>query len=205
MAGSITHIVLAEQMLQRYEKNAQKKAFILGNLFPDIRYLGDIERTKTHQEGVSFADVLSESNAFTSGMLFHSFVDEKRERIVQETGIYDVLPEKYLVSVALKISEDVAFYAMSEQWPLFMSYLKGVIQDEKQFDIPDIKIKQWHDINRDYFSNPTIAGANIFLKSLGFDEEKLSTVFEYVDALSGDGSITHYTQNIAQKLAAEMR
>jgi hypothetical protein len=80
MAAPIAHIFLAVQILVGpFKVMSHEKEFIIGTSFPDIRYLKVIERAETHFENVTLNDIKKETNSFKAGMLFHSFVDQKRE------------------------------------------------------------------------------------------------------------------------------
>lgn len=47
MAAPITHVALTEKIFNNIFHNYDKKEFIIGTSFPDIRYLGTIDREKT--------------------------------------------------------------------------------------------------------------------------------------------------------------
>lgn len=51
-------------------------AFLRGTVFPDIRYVARMERSRTHLLGVSLNDVRTESDPWRAGMLFHCWLDE---------------------------------------------------------------------------------------------------------------------------------
>ena len=82
------------------------KEFIFGTSFPDIRYLKVVSRTETHFTNVSLQDILQEKNSFKAGMVFHSFVDERREAYVVENHFYKKIPNFKFSSQSLKFAED---------------------------------------------------------------------------------------------------
>ena len=80
--------------------------------FPDIRYVSSLPRTATHTKNVTLQRVIDTENPFFAGVLFHTYVDEKRERIAQEQRIYDHLndiPPRYKAHL-LKVVEDELCY-----------------------------------------------------------------------------------------------
>ena len=80
MAGPIGHIVLALSLLNGPLADKDRAAFMLGTTFPDIRYLGVIERGKTHNNHATWQNVQTESSSFKAGMDFHALVDRGREQ-----------------------------------------------------------------------------------------------------------------------------
>lgn len=44
MAAPLTHLVLAERIFQKHFSDQHRKVFLQGTSFPDIRYLGVIDR-----------------------------------------------------------------------------------------------------------------------------------------------------------------
>ena len=81
MAAPITHIVLTDKIFQNHFKDKNKADFYTGTVFPDIRYLGVIDRNKTHFKNLKISDVKKETS-FWAGFKFHSFLDEAREKFL---------------------------------------------------------------------------------------------------------------------------
>src|SRR5690606_28508994 len=82
-AGPILHAYLGLRWIEKHGSDFsphEKQAFILGTLFPDIRYLADISREKTHFDVKTLKQVKKGQNAFEQGMRFHSYVDRKRSQ-----------------------------------------------------------------------------------------------------------------------------
>lgn len=91
--GLLTHALTAQKFLEIHPLSSEQErnAFLQGTLFPDINYLGKIDRDKTHFESVTIRDVLEAKTPFYAGMLFHSWVDEKRAAWMQAQPLV-VLP-----------------------------------------------------------------------------------------------------------------
>ena len=85
-AGPITHAFLAELFFKQFPKydSEEQKAFRLGTLFPDVRYLGTIPREETHFPEMTLEEVLEETNPFLAGMKFHSYVRKERVETVSK-------------------------------------------------------------------------------------------------------------------------
>src|ERR1700730_4679760 len=116
-AAPVTHTVLAGKWMKTNCEfsEEQKAACIVGTLFPDIRYIAKVERSKTHDKNVTLAELRAEKNAFIAGKKLHSFVDEKRAEFIDQKGIYDILTTRFKVPkehihTFLKFLEDELLY-----------------------------------------------------------------------------------------------
>ena len=89
-SNPIEHVYLANKFFenQKLFSKDEKKSFILGTLFPDIRYLNEISREKTHFKNIEILDVLNSKTPFEAGKKFHSFVDEKRDEFIIKNNIF---------------------------------------------------------------------------------------------------------------------
>src|SRR3989344_6627312 len=89
MASPITHIVLAQKVLETILSKFDKKTFILGTSLPDIRYYqNSAKRSETHFDPANMPMVSSETDSFKAGMIFHSVVDLTRVNYMTKKGIY---------------------------------------------------------------------------------------------------------------------
>jgi hypothetical protein len=146
-AAPFTHLILAEKFLECSAPvdEIQKRDFMAGNLFPDIRHLGEISRTKTHEKGLTLQDVGHSSSPFTTGMRLHAFVDEVREHFALKSGIYDELEAwgpQYRASL-LKFIEDEIFYDWIEPC-CFVSFFEEVLEEELAWGSSLSCTEEWH-------------------------------------------------------------
>ena len=82
-AAPVFHVLCAEWYLSRCKityTRKQKEAFLRGTLFPDIRYIAAFPRSVTHRKNITLNTIISTENPFTAGLLFHTYVDEQREK-----------------------------------------------------------------------------------------------------------------------------
>ncbi len=181
MANQITHIVLAEKLSDRLFSIFDREAFLIGTVFPDIRYLKVIERDKTHFKGLSFQDILDEKNSFIAGMKYHSLVDEVREKYMIENGVYTFIPPSKYITQALKIFEDEVLYQNVLDWVQVISFLDKILADETSL-VEDVgKIKMWQSLMQEYFKQtPTDTSRQNFILGLGFSLEIVNEINELI-------------------------
>lgn len=174
-AAPVTHVVLAEKWIAKQEKfsDEQKKSFILGTLFPDIRYLGVISRNATHETGVTIQDLKATQPEFERGKRLHSFVDEVRENLVVKWKIYNLLcripgQRPGQKATFLKLVEDEILF-QKRGWSDIRQYLTGLDEGEQKYKISDVDLHRWHQNQNQFFTAPpSKALAILVAKGQGF-------------------------------------
>jgi len=142
MSFPITHIVLAQQALEKNKKKVNKRAFFLGVSFPDIRYLGVIEREKTHNLTIP-------KNDFELGMKAHAEADLFRFNFMEKrlAAVKDRLQD-----MAIKIVEDYFLYDYLDDWQQYIDYFSELIEIEKDWVDDQAALELWHQALRKYLS-----------------------------------------------------
>lgn len=150
------HVALGQKWLAIYAPNysdEEKKLFMLGTVFPDIRYLGVIKRSQSHFKGVTLEKVYQATTPFQRGMLFHSFVDEFRDKLSRQRGLekqFIDIPQRYR-SPFLKLIEDQIIHEKYD-WAQFRLFLASIPEEEKAFGIEMRSLTEWHTGLTLYFS-----------------------------------------------------
>jgi len=150
MPSPITHIAFTEKIYDKFFKDKDRKEFFIGTIFPDIRYLGVIERSKTHFEDLRLRD-LEKDNPFTSGLKFHSITDEIRDAFMISRKVYSFCPKLEYINISLKFLEDQILYEKVGEWDEYIKFLDVILPDELSFDIKKKDIRKWHVVLQKYF------------------------------------------------------
>lgn len=154
MAGPIAHILIALAVLAGpFRGDFDERDFLLGTSFPDIRYLGSVDRSQTHTQDVTFEMIKSEPDSFKAGVLLHSWVDQQRERYMQQNHVYDHLPDSKYRGVYLKIIEDLALVNRYQGWSDVRSVFDEIAHAEQEFGVPLVDLQKWHRILQIYLEN----------------------------------------------------
>jgi len=175
-AAPAMHVTLGGKWLATFAPEyteEEKKLFLLGTVFPDIRYLGVIKREQTHYKGMTLAKVYAAKSPFNRGMLFHSYVDEFRERCVRKSGIEKALSEvpRRQQGTFLKLLEDQILHS-TYKWSEFKKFLITIPDDEKAFGLEMSALTQWHTGLSLYFATTP---SNI-LQQVGMFEQSILTL-----------------------------
>ncbi len=146
-AAPAMHVYLAEEFIQNYKvSTSDHSAFIVGTLFPDIRYAAEIPRAQTHEHNVQLQDIcLVPSDYFSAGKKFHSYVDEKRERFAYRSHVYDIIktvPIAYRATY-LKFLEDEIIWDKVDKTDVILN-LFHFSPEEKIAMINEWDILKWH-------------------------------------------------------------
>lgn len=151
MAAPATHIILADKVFEKYFQDKTKSDFYIGTSFPDIRYLGVIDREKTHFGDLNIHELTS-LPAFEAGLKFHSLVDEVREKFMKSHNVYALVPDSPFITQALKFFEDKILYEERSNWDEIASYFGKVTNEELSFGVKAADIEKWHRFLQTYFT-----------------------------------------------------
>lgn len=166
MAAPVMHILLGllacfmlknSENINDIEQEEFVEKFIVGTVFPDIRYLGVIKREKTHNQLAtwnSIKQLVQQKQYFKAGMDFHALVDRMREKYLEEKGIYEnILPFKFR-SQLMKFVEDRFLYEKIDNWfTIAQLFDKNILDEELTFNIPKKDLLKWRGIIRRYCKN----------------------------------------------------
>ncbi len=156
-AAPITHAYLAKKFFKAYPDFSaeERNAFMVGTLFPDIRYISDNARENTHYEDVSLDDVIHEENPFIAGIKFHCYVDEQREQYVVENQIYaKTIPySSDFYFTYLKLAEDELLFDKYNWYDVCLA-LQTIYPEELNWGIQEKIVVKWHKLLTLVFVNP---------------------------------------------------
>ncbi|QVL58190.1 MAG: hypothetical protein KFB93_03680 [Simkaniaceae bacterium] len=142
----MTHLFLGEEFckMHRIEDEVNKRDFLVGTLFPDIRYITHFPRERTHFIVKSLKEVEESSSYFAMGMKFHAWVDTVREDFVVASGIYEkVAPyANGRKATLLKFIEEEIIDYDGRKWRVFF----GESLDEEKAYASEEQIQKWHTI-----------------------------------------------------------
>lgn len=154
MASQITHIPYGKKVLDKFlsGRKIDEKKFYIGTLFPDIRYLGSIEREITHPANPTIEHLQVLTNDFEIGAYTHVLVDIERENVLQKLGAYNLLVPEPITFYAMKQIEDELTYNLYPDWGKIISYLDTILPEELVL-AKEGPVRKWHNLLKKYFSS----------------------------------------------------
>lgn len=153
MPAALIHVALALIALNGPFSYVDKKDFIVGTSFPDIRYPAGLPRNKTHVNPVVWGRNPLCQTSFQAGYLFHSWVDLIFEDYMEQTGLPTTLAAELprtgpTVSYALqtlKILADKALYPeIASDLQEIPAYFKKIHPEETAFGVERALLREWH-------------------------------------------------------------
>lgn len=206
MAAGITHIVLAEKIFAKYFCGSNKKEFLIGTIFPDIRYLGVIGREKTHFHDMTLVKAQKEKDSFLAGMKIHSLIDWLRVKFLRDKLKNPKFVKQFLtfknssvvlkqiddskINSCLKLLEDEMFYPKSKNWSEYIEYIEDILPQELNFGITENDVQRWHERLINYFSQPPneISRKEILIAQ-GFSENEINLINQIISELRNNSQI----------------
>ncbi len=174
---------------------------MIGTLFPDIRYLGVIKRTQTHEKGVTIPKLLEKQSEFNKGKRLHAFVDKAREHLVIKWKIYQKLEHipGQKKATFLKLLEDEILFN-NQDWKDVRRYLDYLHPEEKSFGIKDDDLRRWHKNQlRSFRAPPSVYLKYLSMFRLGFANVPADIVEIWSNLLpeyAKDPSMQEYVKNL---------
>lgn len=191
MPFEATHAVLAQKFLQSHSQ-FEKRDFLVGTLFPDIRYLGSIDREKTHQSVKNITEILEEKDSFLAGVKFHVAIDELWTK--QFVMRY---PQKTQQIRACKILQDREVFPQLRLEPDLFSFAKS----KKAFLVSQDIWNTWFDVLRIYFfSKPTEESIKIFFRSIQLSDQEKMELLQTLHTLEEDADLLAFLRNMIPEL-----
>lgn len=187
MAATITHFVLADKVFGKYFSLLKKDEFFIGNIFPDIRYIGVIKRETTHSDKVLLKNIIKE-DSFDAGRKFHQLADRVEARFADDNGICSLFPHLEYTTQSLKLFSDDILYPKVKNWQEYASFFDKILPEEEKFGIKEKDILKWHQMIRKYISKkPNQKTRTELIKETIMGSESAPMVNDNIKKIRKDG------------------
>ncbi len=197
MATQVTHAALVDRVFDQYFYKYNKQEFVIGSLFPDIRYMAGVNRQITHFEDIGFQEILDEKSSFLAGILYHSFVDKTRQQWLTGNGLYELIPYDYHWTQAVKFYEDSLYFGDIKNWEVIAAYLDKILPEELNFKIDRSVILEWHKMLVDYFNlDPHKNEKIVRYKAIGMPEDIATDISFHVEVLEKNEAVVKICKQI---------
>lgn len=198
MASQITHIVYGEKVREKLliRKQIRQDKYFIGNVFPDIRYLGTISREETHPKDPVIEKLNDFDNSFELGVYVHALVDWEREKALDKLGMYDLIEKNQITSTALKLLEDEITCSLFNRWGEVIPYFDQILEEETDLVSEDIVYK-WHKLLKTYLSREKKAAD--LIREIGFDNKVIVAVTDTMGNLRNNKRITSIISKVYEE------
>jgi hypothetical protein len=206
MAAPFTHLVLAQRYLAQYPSNFIISEFLIGTSFPDIRYLGVIDRSQTHKDSLHIDDVHHASTSFAAGMYLHALVDHLRSQAFGESKIFEHCPDTKIGVRALKLIEDEYLYNQLQNTTAITEAFEAVLPEELVFGIATQDIIRWHSILQRYLTEGhQISGQRNFMESISLPLKMIQEIEATAINLKANTEIQTIIKTVYEDFSFEIK
>jgi|GEM_PF-3109828 len=160
-ATPVTYVYFGQKWADHFHEEyteEDRAAFMMGVVFPDIRYLNIKMPREPNASDITKSLVLDEENPFEQGRLFHYFFLNFRDSVVEELSLFDKLtnaPEDNR-DLLLMLLEDHNYFDEIDRNGV-KSYFQNVIEDEEYTGVPYHTLRTWHRIVTQYYGMSAFA------------------------------------------------
>ena len=205
MAAPITHIILADKLFGRYFQEKDKNKFYVGTSFPDIRYMGIIDREKTHFNNLTL-EILQSMSSFEAGLKLHSLVDKVREEFMRLKGVYSLVPKSLFVTQSLKFFEDKILYGKRSNWDEITSFFKEATKGELSFGLNAVDIGKWHQFLQIYFTTgPNDQNIRTFVATIGKPNEMAVEIIRLTKSMEENAQLRNIVEDFYENFEELVR
>jgi len=204
MASQISHIVYARKYLDKYPSDKiNEDEFILGTVFPDIRYISkNIKRSDTH---FAFSPIdlnFSGLTSFQAGWEFHLYCDIKREEILNKYNFYSIGGAADFAAISSKLLEDKIIYNQYGNWEKLVEFFKNPPEIDTGINISQGTFKFWYAILAEYISQkPGSQSTKKLALHLPALADKADDIVRSINELEKNKKVVNILGKVVKKIA----
>lgn len=193
MPAEVTHIIFADHFLKKFPK-FERADFLVGTLFPDIRYLGVVAREATHPEVTNVSQIHRAKDSFDAGWKFHSYLD-----YILNDQYYQAFQRNDSKVRAAKFYQDMIVYDEVQDWDTIISCLCPT-KDLPLNVAADVRDK-WYGLLREYFKKkPTLQTMQQFFGATAFPKDAQQDVLQLIEVFQQDTNVDKILMEMTQKV-----
>ncbi len=198
MPSFITHIVFAEKIYPALEPNTpNESAFLIGNLFPDIRRLNVLKRNQTHFNHIKKSSIQT-AECFYTGVLTHNLLDiifmqhSLRQKYIDNLGS----PSNwYQVYIAMTMYLDMLLvHELKHDLSYYIALLnKTELTDISRWEALEIKhVETWHKNLQRYFKKPptSFSMARATLIEWEYPQDQINNIVKLLKSFKKNKNLT---------------
>jgi len=196
MPGIITHLAYANRYLKRNPQWDFKK-FILGAIFPDVRYFAKVEKNLTHRKFKPELN-LARLDDFSAGWKLHIYLDHQWNKFVKNSVYYGKYKSDIRVAgMAAKIIEDALDSKKIDNLPNIIKVLRNPGAGTA-LHIPSEKVKFYYAMSVDYVITKN---HHNYMKFVFLGDSLIDKVDKKIEEIKKDQEAIDFLAGILDKLS----
>lgn len=186
MPSLLSHLAYAQRLADKYPVE-DMAAYLRGTIFPDIRYLGVIDRANSHRTGVILEEVMAEQNSWKRGFLLHCWLDSIWTGYWLQFGIGTDNPSHKTLWMAMKLVEDERLYTSIFDKSGIAVTLTGLDDEALAFGVKSSDIGHWGKLVGCLLAAPpTSATRALFYRELSISHDLAGLVERHIEEINSD-------------------
>ena len=219
MATQISHIIYAKRYFDSLElanfddlgvkekkiipvEKINKDEFILGFVFPDIRYIDEnIKRKDTHLKFAPLNLNFSGLTSFEAGWKFHLYCDMRREEILNKYNFYSFKNDTKFYIQAAKLLEDEIIYDEYNNWEKIRNYFNNPPFIENDINVDSETFKLWYAMVARYIEKkPDHKTIRIFAIKILKNPENVDEIIKSIEELHKNEKVVEILKKVKDEI-----
>jgi len=203
MASQIAHIVYAKKYLENDHPSwINKDEFLLGCVFPDIRYIDkSISRKDTHLHFSKVNFDFEGLTSFEAGWKFHLYCDLRREEILSNEKFFEIPGSDDSFGRPAKLLEEEMIYDKYNNWEKLCALMNGVSYFDVGISVSRETFEHWYAILANYMKEkPNYKSMHIFTSKLVGSLEKTDHIIESLKKLEKNEKAVKLLEGVWEKI-----
>ena len=203
MASQVSHIIYAHKFWEKYPlRDINKDEFILGSVFPDIRFIAEgIKRKDTHRRFKNLNLDFSGMTSFEAGWKFHSYCDMKREEVLNKYNFFSLDGASDFAGRSNKLLEDELTYNTYHNWEKLIHYFNNPPKLSTGIDIPLETFDLWYAILSRYIERRPDKRSMLNFESKTLSSpEKAMGIIEGVEKLRENKKVVEVLKKVQDEI-----
>jgi hypothetical protein len=190
MPSPISHLYYAQRLAEKYPVE-DMAAYLRGTVFPDIRYLGVIDRSKSHRTDVKLEEVMAEQNSWKRGYLLHCWLDSAWNGYWLQFGLDTDKPSHQTLWMAVKLAEDERLYPSIFDKPGLATVLIRPDDEALAYGVKAGDISRWGKLVGHLLLSPPTADTRApFYRELSIGHNLVELIERHIDEITSDSQWT---------------
>jgi hypothetical protein len=117
-----------------------------------------------------------------------------------ENGMYDLAPKSDYIVGSVKLLEDKIFYQYISDWSQYINYFDDILEEQKNYNIPEIALRKWHNMLQEYFEQtPDEKSITKYILAIGHSQAVADEINYNISILENDERVLALIDKLYQE------
>ena len=191
----IVHLVIAKQYIDaRHITNPQeKRAILLGAVYPDIRYVARVKRSVTHRF-TTLHDIDNAPSAFAKGTGLHNLADQRNGWFEEQCSPIPTMQNRLDIDIIKLIADQLAYetFVADGIKTSTLEALSHIDNQEISTEIPESIVKKYYENIGIYIQDSPFKS----LSHLAYPKKESALIIDLLPQFVNNANIAHATAEL---------